>query len=127
LGFSKVSVFFFFFVEVSVLCYHQPSYHNWRHIEVIFKFVTPVFISAEETDDTHSATSSLDAAIHVGSAVVQLCIMQAYFITGPGVRTKITFSVFPFTFAMRKVLQTKVSRRNEIRHVGVHRLCMQSQ
>jgi hypothetical protein len=96
-------------MEVHVLCYHQPSYHNWRHIEVIFKFVTPVFLSVEETDDTRSATSSLDTAIHVGSAVVQLCIMQAYFMTGSGVRTKINFPVFRFIFAMRKLFQTKVS------------------
>ena len=77
-------------MEIRVLCYHQPSYHNWRHIEFIFKFVSPVFISAEETDDTRSATSSPDTAIRVGSAVLQLCIMQTYFMTGPGVRTKIT-------------------------------------
>ena len=113
-------------MEARVLCCHQPSYHNWHYIEVIFKFVLPVFISAEETDYTRSATSSPDTAIHVGSAIAQLCIMQTYFMTGPGARTKITFPVFRFVFAMRKVLQTKVSCRNEIRHVAMHRLCMQS-
>jgi hypothetical protein len=113
-------------MEVHVLCYRQSSYHNWRHIEVIFKSVSPAFASAEEMDDTRSATSSPDTAVHVGSAVVQLCIMQTYFITGPDVRTKIVFPVFRFKFAMRKVLQTKVSCRHEIQHVAMHRLCMQS-
>ena len=115
----------FLLMEVNVLCYHQLSYHNWRHIEVIFKFVSPVFISAEETDYTRSAKSSPDTAVYVGSAVVQLCIMQTYFMTGPGARTKVTFPVFRFISAMRKVLQIKVSCRNEIRHVATHLLCVQ--
>jgi len=67
-----------------------------------------------------------DTAIHVCSAVVQLCIIQTYFMTGPGVRIKITIPIFRFIFAMRNVLQTKVSCRNEIRHVAMHRLCMQN-
>ena len=84
------------------------------------------FISAEETDGIRSATSSTDTAVNVGSAVAQLCVIQTYFMTGPGVRTKITFPVFRFIFAMRSVIQTKVSCRNEIRHVTMHRLCVQS-
>jgi len=67
-----------------------------------------------------------DTAVYVGSIVVQLCVMQTYFMTGPGSRTKITFPVFRFIFAMLNVLQTKVSCRNEVRHVAMHRLCMQN-
>lgn len=85
-----------------------------------------VFTSAEETDDNRSTTIPRDTTINVGSAVVRLCIMQTYFMTDPGVRTKFIFPVFLFILAMCKLLQTKVSCRNEIKHIAVHRLCMLS-